>query len=80
MSENNRERRSIRMKVSLYEVCLSYTSYCLLFYFMTILTPFFFARFVVSLLPGERSSGSIIQKDSSRKRKIIQMNVGVQSF
>ena len=36
-----RKRRPIRMKVDLYEVCLSEIIYCLLFYFKTILTPFF---------------------------------------
>ena len=50
ISGNNRKRHSIRIKVDLYEVCLSKIIYCLLFYFMNILIPSFFpARFVVSL-------------------------------
>ena len=36
-----RKRRSIRLKFDLYEVCRYYFIYCLLFYFKTILTPFF---------------------------------------
>ena len=72
---NNRNRRSISMKVDLYGVFLSYIICCLLFYFITILAPFF-ARFILSLSLGERSSGSINQKDSSRKRKRIHMNGG----
>ena len=32
---------SISIKFDLHEVCLSYTIYCLIFYFVTILTPFF---------------------------------------
>ena len=57
LSGNKRKRHSIRIKVDLYEVCLSEIIYCLLFYFQTILTPFFFpARFLVSLSLGERSS------------------------
>ena len=53
---NKRKRLSIRKNIDLYEVCLSYIIYCLLFYFMTILIPFFFVKFVVSLALGERSS------------------------
>ena len=41
LSGNKRKRFSIRIKVYLYEVYLSYIIYCLLFYFKTILTPFF---------------------------------------
>ena len=41
LSGKKRNRRSIRVKVDLYEVCRSYFIYCLLFYFKTILTPFF---------------------------------------
>ena len=37
ISVKKRKRRSIRIKVDLYEVCLSYIIYCLLFYFITIL-------------------------------------------
>ena len=54
ISRNKMNWRSIRIKVDFYEVCLSYMIYCLLFYFMTILIPFF-DRFVVSLSIGERS-------------------------
>ena len=39
ISGKKRKRRSIRIKVDFYEVCLSYIIYCLLFYFMTILIP-----------------------------------------
>ena len=67
---------SIRIKVDLYEVCLSGIIYCLLFYFQTILTPFFFARFLVSLSLGERSSESIGHKYLSRKRTRQHMNGG----
>ena len=41
ISGRERNMCSIVMKVDLYEVFLSYNIYCLLFYFMTILTPFF---------------------------------------
>ena len=41
ISVNNRKGRSISIKVDLYEVCISYIIYCLLLYFITILTPFF---------------------------------------
>ena len=54
--EKNSKRRSINIKVCLYEVFLSYFIYFLLFYFVTILTPCFFARFVVSVSHGEISS------------------------
>ena len=40
LSGKKRKRCSIWIKVDLYEVCLSYIIYCLLFYFKTILTPF----------------------------------------
>ena len=40
LSLKKRKRRSIWIKFDLYEVCLSYIIYCLLFYFKTILTPF----------------------------------------
>ena len=39
----------------------------------------FFARLAVSISLGESSSGSIYQKDSSRKRKRIQINGGGKS-
>ena len=41
LSGKNRKRLSIWIKVDFYDVCLSYIIYCLLFYFKTILTPFF---------------------------------------
>ena len=41
LSGKKRKRRSIWVKVDLYEVCLSYFIYCLLFYFKIILTLFF---------------------------------------
>ena len=37
---NKRKTFSCSVRVFLYEVCLSYIIYCLLFYIMTILTPF----------------------------------------
>ena len=40
ISGNNRKMHSIKIKVDLYEVCLYYIIYCLLFYFMIILTSF----------------------------------------
>ena len=40
LSGKKRKRRSIRIKVYLYEVCLSEIIYYLLFYLKTILTPF----------------------------------------
>ena len=40
ISGKKRKRRSIQIKVDLYEVCLSVIIYGLLFYFTTILTPF----------------------------------------
>ena len=39
------KRRSIRINVDLYEFCISYIIYCLLFYFKTILIPFFSSDF-----------------------------------
>ena len=41
ISVKKRKIRSIRIKVDLYEFFLSGIIYCLLFYFQTILTPFF---------------------------------------
>ena len=64
----NSKRHSIGIKFYLCELFLSYIIYCLLFYFMTILTPFF-DRFVVSLSLGERSSEIIGQINLSCKRK-----------
>ena len=40
-SGKKRKRCLIRVKVDLYEVCRSYFIHCLLFYFKTILTPFY---------------------------------------
>ena len=37
----------------MYEVCISYIIYCLLFYFKTILTPFFFQIAGISLTRGK---------------------------
>ena len=69
ISGKNTKRVSIWIKVDLYEVSLSKIIYCLLFYFKALLTPFFFAIFLVSLSLGERSSESIGPKDLSQKRK-----------
>ena len=80
LSVNKRKRRSIRIKVILCEVCLSGIIYCLLFYFPTILTPFFSTRFMVSLSLGERSSESIGHNILSRKRTRQHMNGGGKSF
>ena len=62
ISGNKRKRCSTRVKVNFYEVCLSYIIYCLLFYIITILNPFFPARFVASITPGEKISRSIGHK------------------
>ena len=80
ISVKKRKIRSIRIKSDLYEVFISGIIYCLLFYFQTILTPFFFDRFLVSLSLGERSSEIIGHKDLSRKRKRQQMNGGGKFF
>ena len=71
--------RSIRMKVGLYEVFLSYIIYCLIFYFMSIITPFFYI-FLASLSQEESGSRSIVQNYLSQKRKRIQINGGGQNF
>ena len=76
ISVKKRKRCSIRINLDLYEVCLSYIIYCLLFYFMTIITPFSPTRFVVSLPLGEKSSEIIGQKDLIRKGKRQHMNGG----
>ena len=75
-SGNKKKRRSIQIKIDLYEVCLSGIIYFLLFYFKTILTPFFFVKFLVYLSLGERSSESIGHKDLSRNRIRQHMNGG----
>ena len=67
-------RSSIWIKVDFYEVLLSEIIYCPLFYFQTILTTFFPARFPVSLSLGEISSESIGHKDLSWKRTRQHMN------
>ena len=67
---NNENRHPIRVKVDLYEVCLYYTIYCLLLFYDYANT-LFFARFVASLTPGERSSGIIGHKDSGWERTRI---------
>ena len=69
----NRKRCSIRINADLYEVFLSYIIHCLLFYFMTIITPLFYAIFVVSISLGERSSEIIVQYNSSIKRTNINI-------
>ena len=51
MSGKKRKKRSIRLTVDFYNVCISYIICCLLVYIRTILTHFF--------TPGERSSGNI---------------------
>ena len=66
------------MKVHIYEVCIPYIIYCLLFYIRTILTALFFAIFVAFLTSGARSSGSIGHRDKSRKSRGIYMNIGGQ--
>ena len=57
---------------------MSYYIDCFLYYIITILTYILFSRFVASLTPGERSSGSIGHKDLSHKRKSNTMNGGGQ--
>ena len=42
ISGKKSKRRSISINVDLYDFCLSYIVYCLLFYFMTTLTTFYF--------------------------------------
>ena len=79
LSGKKRKIRLIQIKVDFYVVCLSGIIYCLLFYFQTIPTPFFSARFLVSLSLGERSSESIFHKDLSWKRIRQHMNGGCQS-
>ena len=49
ISEKKSKIRSIRIKIDFYEVCQSEIIHFLLFYFKNILTPFFFARSLVSL-------------------------------
>ena len=49
------------------------------FLFKTILTPFFFTRFMVSLSLGGRISEIIGRKDFSRKRTRQQINGGGKS-
>ena len=78
ISGKKRKIITISIKVDL-KVYTSCTIYCLIFYFMSILTPFF-ARFVASLTTGERNSGSIDHNNSSRKRTRIHMNGGGQSY
>ena len=77
---NKRKRLSIKIKVDFYEVCLSKIIYCLLFYFKTILTPFFCpVRFLLYLSLGERSSESIGYKDFSQKSTRKHINGGGKS-
>ena len=79
ISGNKRKIRSIQIMVYLYEVFLSGIIYCLLFYFKTILTPFFLAIFLVSLSLGEKSSESIGHNYLSQKSTRQKMNGGGQS-
>ena len=53
LSGKKRKIRSIHIKVDLYEVCLSEIIYCDLFYFWTILTPFFLQIYGISLTRGK---------------------------
>ena len=62
------------MNNDLYEFCLSYNIYCLLFNSMIILALFPPVKFVAYITPGERSSGSIGHNYLSRNRKMIKMN------
>ena len=41
ISVKKKKRRSISINFVLYDVCLSYIDFCILFCFKTILTPFF---------------------------------------
>ena len=52
ISGKERKRCSIWIKVDLCEVFLSYNIYCLLFYFMTVVTPFLLQICVFSLTRG----------------------------
>ena len=77
ISVKKSKRRSIRIKVDFYEVCLSKIVYCLLFELLTILIPLFCpARFVVYLSLGERSSETFHQEGLSQKRTRQHMNSG----
>ena len=50
---NKSKSHTIRVKVDLYDFLLSYIIYCLLFYIMTILTPFFYQIFGISHTRGK---------------------------
>ena len=79
-SGKKKKRRPIQIKVDLYEVCLSIIIYFLLFYFKTILTPFFRPYlWYLSHHVGERGSESIGHKDLSRNRIRQHMNGGGES-
>ena len=78
LSGKKRKRRSIQINVDLYEVCLSYIIFCLLFYFNNILTPPP-TKFMISLSLGKRISEIIGHKDLSQKRTRQHMNGGGQS-
>ena len=67
------------MKVDFYGVFMSYIIYYILFYNMTMLTPFFLTIFVAYLIPGEGSSGIIGHKGSSWESTSIHMNGGGQN-
>ena len=74
ISGNNRKRRSIRVKVYLYEVFLYYIITCLICYITTILTLSFYLPFVAYITPGERSSVSICHEYLSVKRTKNNIN------
>ena len=78
ISGNKSKRRSIRVKVDLYEVFISCFIYCFLYYIMNLLTPICFTIFLVYITPRERSSGSIGHKDSIWNSKSNNMDGIVQ--
>ena len=73
ISGNKSRKHSVRLRVDIYGVCLSYLIFYLIYDIVTILTPFF-ARFVTSLTPGARSSGIIGHQDLIQKRTSNKMN------
>ena len=76
MSGNKIKRKSIMVKVGMYEVCVyPFFIQCLPYYITTIIkTIYFTARFLAYLTPGARRSGSIGHKHSSQKRTLNMMN------
>ena len=75
VSGKKRNRCSICINVGLYEVFISCIIFCLIFYFITVLTTFFFI-FVASLSLRESSSEIIVQKYFSWNIIRPQMNGG----